>query len=267
MLFPEISFTIKENVNKKLELRMPWVTWLVSVVDILLVAYVLYFLYTLFRDTNSMSIVKGFLVVLGVYLIANFLQLATLAWVLRYIVGNFVILAVVLFQPEIRRVLLQVGQGGVYALHKQYSNTIEELSETVFEMGQKHIGALLLIERGVGLRHLVEDALPIDAHLSKELLLSIFHKGNILHDGAIILQGDRILAAKVIIPAVKIDALKTKKFKYGTRHLAGLAISNECDAIAIIVSEEKGTVSLAIDGKLTFDLDYESLKRKLYELL
>jgi len=261
-------FAILKSIgNKKMESGMSWLSWVTTAVDILLVAYVLYFLYTIFRDTNSMSIVKGFIIMLAIYLIARFLQLSTLAWVLQYIVGNFVILAVVLFQPEIRRVLLQIGQGGMSSLHKQYSNVIEELSETVFEMAQKHVGALIIIERNVGLRHLIEDALPIDAHLSKEMLLSIFYKGNILHDGAVIIQGERILAARVIIPAVKIDAIRAKKFKYGTRHLAALAITSECDAVALIVSEEKGTVSLATGGKLAFDLEYENLKRRLYELL
>ncbi|MCX7882708.1 MAG: diadenylate cyclase CdaA [Brevinematales bacterium] len=245
---------------------MTWLTWATSVIDIILVAAILYFLYTIFRDTNSMNIVKGFLVVLAVYIMADFLQLSTLAWVLRYIVGNFVILAVVLFQPEIRRVFSQVGQGGS-VFHKQYSNVVEELAEAVYEMARQNMGALILIERNVGLRHLMEDALPLDARLSKEMLFSIFYKGSILHDGAVVIQGDRILAARVIIPAVKIDAIKTKKFKYGTRHLAGIAITSECDALALIVSEEKGTVSLAMEGHLAFNLEYENLKRKLYELL
>lgn len=246
---------------------MAWfTTWIIPAIDILLVAGILYFLYTIFRDTNSMTIVKGFLVVLAVYVIADFFQLSTLAWILRYIVGNFVILAVVLFQPEIRRIFSQVGQGGP-VFHKPYSNVVEELAEAVFEMARQKMGALILIERNVGLRHLMEDALAIDARLSKEMLFSIFYKGNILHDGAVVIQGDRIVAARVIIPAVKIDAIKTKRFKYGTRHLAGIAITSECDALALIVSEEKGTVSLATEGHLAFDLEYENLKRKLYELL
>ncbi len=245
---------------------MTWLSWAVSLFDILLVSHVLYFLYTLFRDTNSMSIVKGFLIVLTVSIVADFLHLETLAWVLRYIVGNFVILAAILFQPELRRVLSQVGQGRS-VFHKQYSNVVEELAETVTEMAQKNLGALILIERNVGLRHLIEDAVFLDAKISKEMLFSIFYKGNILHDGAVVIQGDRILAARVIVPAVKIDAMKVKRLKYGTRHLAGIAITSESDAIALIVSEEKGTVSLALHGKLLFDVDYENLKRKLYDLL
>jgi len=245
---------------------MPWLTWILSLIDIALVAAVLYFLYTIFRDTNSMNIARGFILVLVIYIAADFLQLSTLAWILRYIVGNFVILAVVLFQPEIRRVFSHLGQGTPF-LHKQYSNVVEELAETTFEMARESMGALILIERNVGLRHLMEDALVIDAKLSKEMLFSLFYKGNVLHDGAVIIQGERIVAARVIIPAVKIDALKNKHHKYGTRHLAGIAISSESDAIALIVSEEKGSVSLAIGGHLSFDMDYESLKRKLYELL
>ncbi len=240
--------------------------WIRNGIDILVVAYLFYFLYKLFQDTKSISLIKGLLVIVVIYFLAGFLELKTLAWIFKYLVNYFVILIVILFQPEIRRVLSRFGRGGLSAFQKKISKeTLEEICESVFLLSEEFTGALIIVERNMGLQDLVEEAIELDAKVKSELLLSLFYKGTPLHDGAIIIEEDKIVAARVMIPTIMIGSLKIRR-NVGTRHRAGLAITTETDAVSIIVSEETGKISLASNGKLEYGLSHEKLLKRLTEL-
>jgi diadenylate cyclase len=238
-----------------------------NIIDILCVAYLIYFCYKLFEDTNSITIAKGFVTIIIIYGIANLIDLKVLSWIFKYVVNNFVLLIVVLFQPEIRRVLSRVGQSGISGLHTKVSKeTLNEIAEAVFLMSANKTGGLIIMERNVGLKQLLEEATLIDASVKAEMLLSIFYKGNILHDGAVMIESNRITAAQVIIPSIKIDAIIKNKSGLGTRHRAGIAVTTDSDAIAIITSEETGNVSIAHKGKLEQALNYDEFTRRIHEL-
>lgn len=245
--------------------ELPVLQWIRNAADVLVVAYLFYFLYKLFRGTKSISVIKGFFFIVAVYFLAGLIQLKTVAWVFKYVVNYFVILIVVLFQPEIRRILSLFGRSGFSAFQRKISReTIEEISEAVFQMSEESTGALIIIERNMGLRDLVEESVELEATIKSELLLSLFYKGSPLHDGAIILEEDKIVAARVIIPTVKINSLKIRR-NVGTRHRAGLAITTETDAFSIIVSEETGKISVAVNGKLEYGLSHEKFLKRLSE--
>ncbi len=238
-----------------------------NIIDIVCVAYLLYFIYKLFEDTNSITIIKGFFVVVVIYVIAKFIDLKTLAWIFRYVVSYFVILLVVLFQPEIRRVLSRIGQSGIAGISGKVSmETLNEISEAIYRMSEKRIGGLIILERKVGLKQLLDEAVQLDSAVKAELLLSIFYKGSILHDGAVLIQGDRISAAQVIIPSVKVEAMLKSKSGLGTRHRAGIAVTTDSDAISIIVSEETGKVSIAYKGKIEQEIAYENFTERINEI-
>jgi diadenylate cyclase len=248
-------------------LNIPIVQFFINAIDILAVAYFIYFLYTLFEDTNSITILKGFIVIIAISIIANISGLNTLAWLFKYVITYGVILIVVLFQPEIRRLLSRVGRSGLGAIKgKITEEALMELSRTIIMLSEDKIGALIIFERNVGLRDLIEESVKLDALIQTDLIISIFYKGNVLHDGALIVEGDKLIAARVIIPGVIVEAFKTKK-RLGTRHRAGVAITVDTDAISIIVSEENGKISLAHNGKLEYDIPAEKFSRRLNEIL
>jgi diadenylate cyclase len=249
-------------------LSSPFFEVVKTIFDIIIVAYLIYFLYSLFQDTNSITIVKGFLFIMAINIVANFIGLKTVAWVFRYLVENFVILVVVLFQPEIRRLLSRVGRSGLSAIREKISQEVlGEIARAVYNMSDDKTGALIIIERNVGLRDLVDESVSLDASVKAELLHSIFFKKNLLHDGAVLIESDKIVAARVIIPNIIVSApLKTKR-RLGTRHRAALAITQDTDAVSVIVSEETGKVSIAHNGKLEYDLSQEKFLRRLNEIV
>lgn len=242
-----------------------WVQILKNILDICAVAYVFYFLYSIFENTNTINILKGFIAILVINAISKLAELKTLEWIFQYVMNNFVLLVVVLFQPEIRKILNRIGQRGIAGIHTYLPHeVVKEIVDACIEMSKSKTGALILIEQNVGLRHLLENAVLLNSDISKEALLSIFYKSNPLHDGGVIISEDKILAARVIIPSVVSDKLNEKNI--GTRHRAAMYVSDETDAIAIIVSEEKGTLSIAHNGKFEFDLTEESFTRRINEL-
>ena len=248
-------------------LNLPAIQVIKTILDILVVTYLIYFLYSLFHETNSITILKGFVFLIVINIVANLFEFTTLAWILQYVVNYFVILVVVLFQPEIRRILSQVGRRGLASIRGKISReTMEELTRGAFYLGENRTGALIILERSVGLKDLLDDSVQLDAMLKSELLASIFFKNSLLHDGAIIVQDQKIIAARVIIPSVMIDAATIHKRGLGTRHRAGVAVTVDSDAIAIIVSEETGGVSIAYNGELDYHLSQERFVRRLNEI-
>lgn len=247
-------------------LNSPLLTVIRAVIDIVIVAYVFYFLYSVFENTQTISVIKGFILIVGIYFLAKFLGLKTIEWIFKYVVNYIVIIGIILFQPEIRKLFLQVGGKGI-AMIKISPKTIQEIEKAIFRMSESKTGALILIEQSVGLRDLRETGYSIDAKVQSEILESIFFKNSIMHDGAVIIQGDRVIAAKVIIPNVSSPARNMMKKNLGTRHRAAIQASNDTDAVAIIVSEETGKVSIAYNAKLNYDLSKEKFEELIHEYL
>ena len=239
-----------------------------NILDILAVAYIFYFVYKLFEDTNSINVVKGFIFIILIYILASVAELKTLEWIFKYVVNYFVILLVVLFQPEIRRVLTRIGQSGIAGIRGKVSReTLDEIAQAVFWMSTQKIGGLIIIEYRVGLKQLLEESVLLDASVSAELLHTIFYKGSMLHDGAVMISGDKIVAARIMIPSIRLETIAKPKTGLGTRHMAGIAVTTESDAISVIVSEESGAVSVASKGRLDYDLSREDFLRRMHEVL
>lgn len=239
-----------------------------DVVDIAIVAFVLYRVLLVFRGTVAIQMLAG----LGLLMAARFLSrqadLRSLSFVLESFWGFWVLALIVLFQPELRRALAQAGRSrlldrvmGEGAATRQL---IDEVVRAVDSLAQKRIGALIGIERSVGLRAYAELGVPMDAVVSAEVLGSVFQPGAPLHDGAALIQGGRLTAAGCFLPLSRNLGLSRT---LGTRHRAAVGLSEETDAVVVVVSEETGVISLAVDGSIERGLDPERLAARLVELL
>lgn len=227
----------------------------------LLVYAVLYFL----RITKGIQILKGLIFLALIWALASLLDLKTVSTIFEklWTVGLFSL--VVIFQPEIRKALSKLGQATRLTSSKPLEErVVERIVRACAFMSERQIGALIVIERNQNLEPLLEGCVTIDAVVSVELLITIFDPLTPLHDGAVVIRGDRIAYASCVLPLSKSSEIPRK---YGTRHRAGLGISEESDAIAVIVSEETGEISLAVGGKLHRNLDQELLKSLLLKEL
>jgi diadenylate cyclase len=240
-------------------------TWR-DVVDILAVALIIYYLLLLIRGTRAVQMLLG-LVFLGlVYYAALLTELPTLQQILENLLIVLPFAIIVLFQQEIRRALTNFGRNPLWGLAKQ-QKVVASFGDIVLAattLSSRKIGALIVIERLQGLRTYIENGISLDAVVSYDLLINIFSPDTPLHDGAVIIQDDRIAAAACFLPLTSNPELSKE---FGTRHRAALGISEETDAVAVVVSEETGTISLAFDGELHRDLDSKSLRNALYKYL
>jgi diadenylate cyclase len=222
---------------------------------------VLYFL----RITKGIQILKGLIFLALIWALASLLDLRTVSTIFEklWTVGLFSL--VVIFQPEIRKALSKLGQATRLTFSKPLEErVVERIVRACAFMSERQIGALIVIERNQNLEPLLEGCVTIDAVVSVELLITIFDPLTPLHDGAVVIRGDRIVYASCVLPLSKSSEIPRK---YGTRHRAGLGISEESDAIAVIVSEETGEISVAVGGKLHRNLDQELLKSLLLKEL
>src|SRR5262245_4297568 len=240
-----------------------------DLVDIAIVAFVLYRVLLIFRGTVAIQMLAG----LGLLMIARFVSrqadLRSLSFVLENFWAFWVLALIVLFQPELRRTLAEAGRSRVFQrLAGQGSaerrQVLEEIVRAVEALAVKRIGALVGVERQVGLRAYAELGVPMDAIVSAELLGSLFQPGSPLHDGAALIQGDRITAAGCFLPLSRNLGLSRT---LGTRHRAAVGLSEETDAAVVVVSEETGVISLAVDGVIERGLDAEGLRDRLTKLL
>jgi uncharacterized protein (TIGR00159 family) len=237
--------------------------------DILLVSAVLYRVFLMFKGTRAVPMVLGLLLLAGVSIGAHRLELFGLSWVLENFWAAWVLVVVVLFQPELRRALTQLGhsrffQGFLGASLEERSHVVEDVVRAAEALAAKRIGALMVVERATGLRQYAELGVPLEALISSDLLGSIFLPYSPLHDGAVIIQGDRVVSAGCFLPLSRNVEVGRK---LGTRHRAALGITEETDAVAVAVSEETGGISLAAGGHLETFADRESLIRRLTDLL
>jgi diadenylate cyclase len=247
-------------------LQRPPVTWW-DVLDILIVSIMIYELLKLIRGTRAVQMAVGIAFIVGLFYISRGFQLETVNWLIRNIVGYVVFAAIVLLQADIRRALVHLGRGRLFRrLNRKVSDddTIEELVVAATSLSSKKTGAIIVIERSIGLRNYIESGIPLDAKLTYDLLVSIFQPTSPLHDGAVIVQRDRAAAAACFLPLTINPRLNRE---LGSRHRAAIGITEENDAVAIVVSEETGRISLVEDGDLEHDIDAERLRRRLKSLV
>jgi len=247
-------------------LRRPEIGW-ADILDIAIVSFLLYELLVLIRGTRAvqMALSGGFL--LALYFLSQWLQLETVNWVIRNLAAYVVFAIIVLFQSDIRRALAHFGRAPFFRYFEraeQADETIEELVTAAGSLAARRIGAIVVLERQIGLRNYIEGGIPLDAMVTYDLLASIFQPSSPLHDGAVIIQGDRIAAAACFLP---LSVSPRVSRDLGTRHRAALGLTEENDAIAIVVSEETGAISLAIAGDLDRDLSADALRTRLHRLL
>jgi len=243
--------------------RWPDLT-LVSVIDILLVALLVYYFLTLIRGTRAapMLIGVGFLVL--AFLAARRYRLTTLDWLLTTIFPYAIFAMIVVFQAEIRHALARIASKLAFGRAQSGVDSYDDVVLAANLFSQHQTGALMVIEREIGLRTYIESGVPLEAHLSYDLLATIFRPSAPLHDGAVIIQKDRISAAACFLPLSTNPVLSTQ---LGTRHRAGIGITEETYSIAVIVSEETGSISLAVSGTIERDLSADELRERLSELL
>lgn len=247
---------------------------IVDIIDILIVAYIVYKIITWVKETRAWTLFKGIVVIFLLYAVATMLQLNTIHWLLSKTISVGIIAFVILFQPEMRKALEQLGNGrmikGLFKFESQDMDSkfeeqiIEEVVTAAEKMGSVKTGALILIERLVPLGDHIRTGIQIDGIVTSQLLINIFEHNTPLHDGAVIIQGNRVVSATCYLPLS--DNLGLSK-ELGTRHRAGVGISEITDSLTIIVSEETGKISVAYEGELERNLDADSLRDRMHKIL
>ncbi len=241
--------------------------WVWGLLDIAIVALLVHELLKLVRRTHAVQVFIGGGLLIALYYISQFTPLQTLNWLIRDMFGYIVFAAIVLFQADIRRALVHLGQAPFFRYFSRpetTDETIEELVVALRMLADERIGAIVVIERDIGLRSFVESGIPIDATVSYDLLVTVFRPGSPLHDGAVVIQQDRVAAAACFLP-LTVNPRVAKDL--GTRHRAAIGLSEETDAIALVVSEETGQVALVLDGQLERDLEPDQLRYRLEALM
>ncbi len=251
---------------------MPFNVSLLDVLDIIIITFVLYNIFLLIKDTPAVQIIKGFAILFIFSFLSNWIGLRTINWLIKGLMAMLVVAIPIIFQPELRRLLLKMGKEWFlsnlpFLQQGEDSKKIEELINGIIMvtpmLSAERNGALIVLEREVGLQDILETGIMLNSDFSSELLYSIFLPNSPLHDGAVIIRKDRIIGANCILPLTKRNDIKKS---LGTRHRAAIGLSEATDALAIVVSEERGTVSIAIDGRLTRPLKPQLLKKFLQKM-
>lgn len=236
--------------------------WILDILDISVMSLILYRLLLIVKGTKAAQMLIGLLVLLFASLASRYLELYTIDWLVQSFWAQIVIAIIVLFQPEIRRTLAQMGEAQFLSSFTtaEELKSLEEIVRASVSLANRKIGAIIVVERETSLKDFVEVGTPLDAKVSRELLMSIFHPASPIHDGAVIIEGNRVAAAGCFLPLTLSSEISRS---LGTRHRAGLGLTEETDAVAIIISEETGAISLAIGKDLETKLDMLSLRDKL----
>ncbi len=246
--------------------RLPLMTWW-DVLDIAIVSFVIYEVLKAIRGTRAIQMAAGSTLLVFMFYISRWGHLQTIDWLIRNLLPYIVFAVIVLFQADIRRALAHFGRAPFFRYFltpEGAEETIEEIAVAAAQLAAARIGAIIIIERQIGLRNYIEAGLPLDAMLTYDLLVSIFQPKSPLHDGAVMVQNDRVAAAACFLP-LTVNPLLARNL--GTRHRAAIGLTEENDAVAVIVSEETGRISVALDGKIEGPYDSEQLKTRLRELL
>lgn len=237
-----------------------------DIFDILIVAAILYKVYQMIQETRAITLVKGLVVIASLTIICGWLNLHVMTWLLEK-VSNWLLIALpILFQPELRRALEHIGQGKF--IHqssslldqKEAQTVVDEIVKTAKKLSQTKTGALMVIERDMKLNDISVTGIHIDGIISSEFLLNVFIVNTPLHDGAAIIRGNRLISAACVLPLTENHELSTE---LGTRHRAAIGLSEQCDALIVVVSEETGTISVAEGGRLIRHFDENTLTAKI----
>lgn len=231
-----------------------------DVIDIIIVAFLFYQLITIIRGTRSVQMVIGLVVLVGLYFMARILDLVTMLWLLETFLGSLFIIIIIVFQDDIKKALTQVGRSPFQKSMDMVDKDMDEIVRTVFYLSKRRIGALIVIERDMGLREYVDSGFHVDALLSREMLISIFMPVSPLHDGGVVIRKGRIQTAGAILPLTQNPYIDKH---YGTRHRAAIGLSEETDAVILVVSEETQGISIVQHGALTAVSDEVSLTNSL----
>ena len=239
-----------------------------DLVDVLIVAIIFYKVYEMLKDTRAITLVKGLVVLMIVTMIASVMELHVISWLLQKTVTLLFVALPIVFQPELRRALERLGQGKFLGMDnrlnmEEANSLVNEIDKAVFNMADKKIGALLVVEKNVGLNEIIDTGIKIDALVTSEFLMNVFIPNTPLHDGAAIIRGKRLVAAGCYLPLTDDRTLGTE---LGTRHRSAIGLSEQCDAVIIIVSEETGVVSIAENGRIQRYMNHDSLRQRLRPL-
>lgn len=233
------------------------------VLEIIFIWALLYYFIRFFQGTRAMQVLMGLVTLAVIFNIAKFLELNTIIWVLTNLFAVGVVAFLIIFQPELRRALARIGQNTLAGGFLKKGGTIDELIRACEHLVRNRVGALIAIERDVGLKNYIESGMTLDAKVSAELLITLFSPNTPTHDGGVIIQNDRIAACGSLFPLSQNTDLARS---LGTRHRAAIGLTEESDAVCVVVSEETGNISVAVYGKLTRSLDTEGLSRVLASL-
>lgn len=235
---------------------------LVDFIDIAIIAFLIYQLVLLTKQTRAMQVLKGLAIIIVASYLSEIIGLTALNWLLRSILNNGVIALLILFQPEFKRALEQIGRSTRLErseVHDESERVVEEITQCLLRLSKRRVGALIVFEQKTGLKDICETGTDIDSIISAPLLENIFEPNTPLHDGAVIIRGERVAAAACVLPLCESAISRD----LGTRHRAGLGVSENTDCIVLIVSEETGVISMAKGGRLTRYLDAEAIRRLL----
>jgi len=231
--------------------------------EIFFIWALLYSLFRFFQGTRAIQVLMGLIILAIIFNIAKMLELNTINWVLTKLFAVGVVAFLIIFQPELRRALARIGQNTFLGGFLKKGGTVDELVQACEHLSRNRIGALIAIERDVGLQNYIESGIRLDAKVSAELLITLFAPNTPTHDGGVIVEGERITTCGSLFPLSQNMELARS---LGTRHRAAIGLTEESDAVCVVVSEETGGLSVAVYGKLTRDLDGEGLRRVLMTL-
>ena len=233
--------------------------------DVLLISFLIYRLLLLVRGTRAEPMLLGLGIIVLVYIVSRELRLPVVSWILGTFLGAVILVVVVLVQDDLRRALTKVGLFPSFGSDapKELERSIKEISQAAGDLSSRRIGALIVVRRDVGLEEYTEHAVHIDAMISHQLLASIFLPNSPIHDGAVVVEADRIVAAGAVLPLTFNPSISSQ---YGTRHRAAIGLSERTDAVMVVVSEETGGISLIREGRMTKDLNEKTLYNALHRL-
>jgi diadenylate cyclase len=234
------------------------------VLEITIMAVFFYFIFIFIRGTRTVQVVKGLIILVFIFFLAQKLHLVTISWLLTRFFTFSIIACVVIFQPELRKALATLGRRPFFSPYIVEEEVFDALVSSAATLSAKKIGGLIAIERYTGLRNYVDSGIKLDAKISSELIHTIFMPSTPLHDGGVVIQGDRVAAASCLFPLSQKPNLNRS---LGTRHRAAIGLTEETDAVVIVISEETGTISVVSEEKIVRDFDEMSLKKKLKEIL
>lgn len=247
---------------------LTWKESIKDIIDVLIVSYIIYKVLNMVRGTRAVQLLKGILVLVIIWALSTILDLYTLKWLMNQIFTFGIFAIFIIFQPELRRGLEQLGRGKFFGRasenDEEISRLIGEVIKAVNYLAQRKIGALIVFERATGLNEYTESGIPMRSVVSSELLINIFIPNTPLHDGALIMQEGQIAAAACYLPLSENPFISKE---LGTRHRAAIGISEVADSVSVVVSEETGQISLAINGQIVRDIKEESLISKLHQEL